>query len=60
MNMTALEILEALIKGVADGIDATVEHPGSSTSNRTLNGMLHHIRNAAILARNEILEDNAK
>lgn len=58
--MTALEILEALIKGVAGGIDATVENPDSSTSNRTLNEMLHHIRNAAILARNEILEDNAK
>lgn len=58
--MTALEILQELIKGVEDGINATVEWPDSSTSNRALNKILHDIRNAALLARNEIIENNVK
>lgn len=58
--MTANEILDELIKGVEDGIQACYQRSNASTRNLDLAGILAHIKNGALAAQLEIMKGNVK
>lgn len=59
-EMTAYEMIEEIIAGITDGMNACAANPKAVTKNLSVHHILNSIREGVYYARNQIDKGNAK
>lgn len=59
-NPTAYEMIEQIVIGITDGMNACAANPKASTNNLSVHHILNSIREGVYYARNEIDKGNVK
>lgn len=59
-ELTAYEMIDEVVKGITDGMNACAANPRAATNNLSVHHILNSIREGVYYARNQIDKGNVK